>query len=186
MQYDLEYHKSLDRSHILPNILQGAQTGIFSQFISDIILSLLLYNEQIIIEDIKISQLPSYYAAMASGIIASFLSIYLDPIALIAFTTITYGYVFEISDYIINNNEITLTPAEDVFDIGITILFVVLFDPVARHQYLRFSQKRHLIEPTLERKNRSLGLTIFITVFTSTYGFLKLTSKEKDEKQISS
>ena len=41
MQYDLEYHKSLDRSHILPNILQGAQTGIFSQFISDIILSLL-------------------------------------------------------------------------------------------------------------------------------------------------
>ena len=95
MQYDLEYHKNLDRSHILPNILQGAQTGVFSQFLSDIILSILLYNEQIIIEDIKISELPSYYAATASGIMASFLSIYLDPIDLIAFTTITYGYVYE-------------------------------------------------------------------------------------------
>lgn len=56
------------------------------------------------------------------------------------------------------------------------MLFVILFDPVARHQYLRFSQKRHLIEPTLERRNRNLGTTIFITVFTSTYGFLKLTN----------
>ena len=178
MQYDLDYHKKLDQSHILPNILQGAQTGVFSQFLSDIILSLLLYNEEIIIEDIKISELPSYYAAVASGMIAGFLSIYMDPIALIAFTTITYGYVFEFADYIINNNEITLTPQEDIFDIGITVLFVVLFDPVARHQYLRFNQKRHLIEPTLERRNRSIGTTIFISVFTSTYGFLKLTNRQ--------
>ena len=176
MQYDLEYHIKLDQSHILPNILNGAQFGIISQFLSDIFISLFLFNEKIIIEDIQVSQTPAYYAAVASGMIAGFLSIFIDPIALIAFTTITYGYVFELADYIINDDEVTFTPKEDVFDIGITMLFVILFDPVARHQYLRFSQKRHLIEPTLERRNRNLGTTIFITVFTSTYGFLKLTN----------
>ena len=38
MNYDLEYHKNLDKSHILPNILKGAQMGIISQFLADIIL----------------------------------------------------------------------------------------------------------------------------------------------------
>lgn len=179
MQYDLDYHIKLDQSHILPNILNGAKTGVFSQFLSDIIISLLLFNEEIIIEDIQISDTPAYYAAVASGMIAGFLSIFMDPIALVAFTTITYGYVFELADYIINDNEIELTPKEDIFDIGITVLFVVLFDPVARHQYLRFNQKRHLIEPTLERRNRSIGTTIFISVFSSTYGFLKLTNRNE-------
>lgn len=179
MQYDLDYHIKLDQSHILPNILNGAKTGVFSQFLSDIIISLLLFNEEIIIEDIQISDTPAYYAAVASGMIAGFLSIFMDPIALVAFTTITYGYVFELADYIINDNEIELTPKEDIFDIGITVLFVVLFDPVARHQYLRFNQKRHLIEPTLERRNRSIGTTIFISVFSSTYGFLKLANRNE-------
>ena len=84
--------------------------------------------------------------------------------------------MYEIADNIINNNDIKLTPQEDIFDIGITMLFVILFDPTARHQYLRFKEKRHMIEPTLERQNRTLSITLFITVFSSTYGFLKLTS----------
>ena len=150
--------------------------GILSQFLSDIFLSLLLYNNEIITYDIKISELPSYYAATASGMMAGFLSIYIDPIALIAFSTITYGYVYEYADLIINNNEIEITPVEDIFDIGIVALFIILFDPTARHQYLRFKQKRNFIEPTLKRIDRPFTLTIFITVFTSTYGFLKLTN----------
>ena len=50
MQYNLEYHKQLDRSHILPNILEGAKTGVASQFLSDVIISLLLFNESIVLD----------------------------------------------------------------------------------------------------------------------------------------
>ena len=153
--------------------------GILYQFISDIILSLLLYDDKIIETDIQVSETQSYIASTASGMMAGFLSIYLDPIALVAFTSITYGYAYEIADYLIKNDPITPTPREDVFDIGITILFVILFDPTAIYQYNRFKQKRHHIEPTLPRRNRSMSISIFITVFTSTYGFLKLTTKNK-------
>ncbi len=173
--YNLEYHKQLDRSHILPNLLRGGQTGVFSQFLSDIFISLLLYNETIVIEDIKISELPSYYASVASGMLAGVLIIYLDPIALVPFTIVTYGIVFEIANYLITGNEITFTPVEDIFDMGVSILLIVLFDPTARSQYLRYEQKRHFIEPTIGRRDRDLTITIFFSVLLSTYGFLKLT-----------
>ncbi|MDE5715959.1 MAG: hypothetical protein K2I42_07520 [Anaeroplasmataceae bacterium] len=186
MQYNLEYHKQLDRSHILPNLLNGAKTGVISQFLSDFFISLFLFNEQIIIEDIKISTVPAYYASVASGMIAGVLIIYLDPIALVAFTTITYGFVFELADYWINDDPIELTPVEDVFDIGLSVLLVVLFDPTARSQYLRYEQKRHFIEPTIGRKDRDLTLTVFFSVLLSTYNFLKLSSRtEENEKDAS-
>lgn len=181
MQYNLEYHKQLDRSHILPNILKGAKTGVISQFLSDLFISLFLFNESIIIEDIQISTLPAYYASVATGMLAGLLIIYLDPIAVIAFTTVFYDFVFEVTDYLFYGNEIELTPVETTFDIGLTMLLVVLFDPTARHQYLRYSQKRHFIEPTLEREDRTATLAIFITVLTSTYNFLKLTAKQENE-----
>lgn len=112
MQYNLEYHKQLDRSHILPNILNGAKTGAISQFLSDVFISLFLFNETIVIEDIRISTLPAYYAAVATGMLAGLLIIYMDPIAVIAFTTIFYDYVFELADWVINEDEIELTPVE--------------------------------------------------------------------------
>ena len=180
MQYNLEYHKQLDRSHILPNLLNGAKTGIISQFLSDFFISLFLFNDQIVIEDIKISTTPSYYASVASGMIAGVLVIFLDPIALVAFTTITYGFVFELADYIMNNDPVELTPVEDGFDIGLSVLLVVLFDPTARSQYLRYEQKRHFIEPTINRRDRDLTLTVFFSVLLSTYSFLKLTSKNEE------
>ncbi len=180
MQYNLEYHKQLDRSHILPNLLNGAKTGIISQFLSDFFISLFIFNDQIVIEDIKISTTPSYYASVASGMIAGVLVIFLDPIALVAFTTITYGFVFELADYIMNNDPVELTPVEDVFDIGLSVLLVVLFDPTARSQYLRYEQKRHFIEPTINRRDRDLTLTVFFSVLLSTYSFLKLTSKNEE------
>lgn len=180
MQYNLEYHKQLDRSHILPNLLKGAQTGVISQFLSDLFISLLLYNETIIIEDIKISTLPAYYASVASGMLAGVLVIFLDPIAIVAFTTIFYDFVFEIVDYYLYDDEINLTPVENVFDIGVAIMLVVLFDPAARSQYLRYEQKRHYIEPTIKRNDRSLAYTIFFSILLSTYSFLKQTEDEEE------
>ena len=180
MPYNFEYHVRLDQSHILPNILKGAQTGVISQFISDIIISLLFFNEKIVIEDIQISEVPSYYASVASGMMAGFLSIFVDPIALIAFTTITYRVVFEITDNLIREDPVNFKPVETVFDVCLTILLVVLFDPVARHQYLRFAQKRALIEPTLKREDRTLTSTIFFTVLSSTYSFLKVASQNEE------
>jgi len=162
MQYNLEYHKQLDRSHILPNILEGAKTGVASQFLSDVIISLLLFNESIVLEDIKISTVPSYYASVATGMLAGFLIIYLDPIAVIALTIVFYDYVFEIVDYHINDDPIQVTPVEDVFDIGLT----------------RF------IEPTLGRQDRSPTIAIFITVLTSTYNFLKIQSDQEENSVI--
>ncbi len=181
MQYNLEYHKQLDRSHILPNILNGAKTGAISQFLSDVFISLFLFNETIVIEDIRISTLPAYYAAVATGMLAGLLIIYMDPIAVIAFTTIFYDYVFELADWVINEDEIEFTPVESVFDIGLTIILVVVFDPTARHQYLRYQQKRHFIEPTLQRQDRDVTLTIFITVLTSTYNFLKISTQPEED-----
>lgn len=181
MTYQLEYHKALDRSHILPNLMKGAQTGVVSQFLSDIFISLFLFNESIVVEDIKISALPSYYASVVSGMVAGVLVIYLDPIALVAFTTVAYGFAFEYFDYYINGDEITLTPVEDIFDIGVSVLLVALFDPTARSQYLRYSQKRHFIEPTIGRKDRNLGLVVFFSVLLSTYNFLKLTTNQENQ-----
>ncbi|MCI9182365.1 MAG: hypothetical protein HFG91_03135 [Acholeplasmatales bacterium] len=184
MQYNLEYHKQLDRSHILPNILEGAKTGVASQFLSDVIISLLLFNESIVLEDIKISTVPSYYASVATGMLAGFLIIYLDPIAVIALTIVFYDYVFEIVDYHINDDPIQFTPVEDLFDIGLTMILVVVFDPTARHQYLRYQQKRRFIEPTLGRQDRSPTMAIFITVLTSTYNFLKIQSDQEENSVI--
>lgn len=181
MQYNLEYHKQLDRSHILPNILNGAKTGVISQFLSDLFVSLFLLNESIIIEDIKISTLPAYYASVATGMLTGLLIIYLDPIAVIAFTTVFYDFVFEIVDYQINEDPIEITPVETTFDIGLTIILVAIFDPTARHQYLRYQQKRNFIEPTLGREDRTATITIFITVLTSTYNFLKIASENEKE-----
>ncbi len=183
MQYNLEYHKQLDRSHILPNILNGAQTGVVSQFLSDIFISLFLFNESIIIEDIQVSTLPAYYASVATGMLTGLLIIYLDPIAVIAFSTVFYDYVFEIVDYWMNDDPIELTPVETTFDIGLTTILVILFDPTARHQYLRYEQKRHFIEPTLGREDRTATITIFITILTSTYNYLKLVSRNEEEKK---
>ena len=99
----------------------------------------------------------------APGMLAGFLIIYLDPIAVIALTIVFYDYVFEIVDYHINDDPIQVTPVEDVFDIGLTMILVVVFDPTARHQYLRYQQKRRFIEPTLGRQDRSPTIAIFIT-----------------------
>ena len=80
MQYNLEYHKYLDRSHILPNILQGAYMGIISQFLSDFFISLLSNNNNIIISDIEISSISSYYASVVTGMLSGFLIIFIDNI----------------------------------------------------------------------------------------------------------
>ncbi|MBD5390790.1 hypothetical protein HDR67_02155 [bacterium] len=183
MQYNLEYHKQLDRSHILPNILKGAQTGAISQFLSDIFISLFLFNESIIVEDIQISTVPAYYASVATGMLTGLLIIYLDPIAIIAFTTVFYDFVFELVDYWMNEDPVEITPVETTFDIGLTTILVFLFDPTARHQYLRYQQKRHFIEPTLGREDRTATITIFITVLTSTYNFLKISSRNEEKEE---
>ena len=78
MQYNLEYHKALNKSHILPNVLKGAYTGITSQFLSDLFISLLLYNNAIIIEDIDISPISNYYASVLTGMLAGFLIIFAE------------------------------------------------------------------------------------------------------------
>ncbi len=181
MQYNLEYHKQLDREHILPNILNGAKTGVISQFLSDFFFLFFLFNETIVINDIQISTVPAYYASVASGMLAGLLIIYLDPIAVVAFTTIAYGIVFEIVDYLTNEDPVELTPVEDVFDIGVSMLLIILFDPTARSQYLRYEQKRHYIEPTIGRRDRDLTMTVFFSVLLSTYSFLKLTTNQQEE-----
>ena len=72
---DIEYHKMINRTHILPNLLNGAKFGVISQFISDFVISLLLFNETLIINDIQISKPASYYAAASSGAMVALLSI---------------------------------------------------------------------------------------------------------------
>lgn len=177
MTYDLNYHINLDKSHILPNILNGGYMGIVSQFISDIVLSVLLFNESIIITDIKISNISSYYASITVGMLAGILIIYLDPIATIIITTIFYNYSFKLFENIINNKQINFTPASDIFDAGIGVLILWAFDPTAKQKYYRYQQKRHFIEPTIPRKDRSLGLIIFFSILNSTYGWLKSSFK---------
>lgn len=182
MQYNLEYHKYLDKSHILPNVLQGAYTGITSQFLSDLFISLLNYNNQIIITDIEISSIASYYASAVSGMLAGLLIIYIDQIALVAITTIFYSYTYKYINELITGEPIELTPIENTFDATITVLLVALFDPTARSQYYRYQQKRHFIEPTIPRTDRSLSLIIFFSILTSTYGFLKQNSRQSSAK----
>ncbi|MGM9969525.1 MAG: hypothetical protein ACI35S_03910 [Anaeroplasma sp.] len=174
MPYDLEYHKMLDRSHILPNLMNGAIAGIASQFISDFIISLLLFNEEIIIEDIQISEIEAYYAAVASSIVASVLSIYMDPFAVVLLSTTTYAFVLDFLTTKIKNTESTLKASEIIFDTGVAIILIYAFDRNAHSQYLRYQQKRHFIEPTIPRRDRSSFESIFFIVLVSTYSFLKI------------
>ena len=182
MEYNLEYHKALDRSHIMPNILQGAYTGVASQFIADIILSFLLLNDEILIEDIQVSHISHYFASVLTGMLAGILIIYIDQIALVAVSTIFYNYTNQFMNHIITNEEMDIRPIEYTFDALIAILFVALFDPTAKLQYYRYQQKRNFIEPTIPRTDRSLSIVIFLSILTSTYGFLKLTNQQTNEK----
>lgn len=177
--YNLEYHKQLNRSHILPNILAGAKNGIVSQFLADIVISIFLYNEDIIIEDIEISTVPSYYAAVAAGIMAGFLSIYMDPFAMVLFTTTTYAYTYEFVNYLITNEEMDITPREIIFDTGVSLILIYSFDPIAHNQYLRYQEKRHFIEPTHRRMDRNTAQNLFFIVLVNAYGFLKIQSEEQ-------
>ena len=178
MQYNLEYHKYLDRSHILPNLLQGAYMGIVSQFLSDLFISLLSNNNSIIITDIEISSIASYYASVITGMLSGFLIIFIDQIALVVITTVFYSYTFNLINELITGQKLELTPVETTFDAAITVLLVALFDPTARSQYYRYQQKRHFIEPTIPRTDRNLSLIIFFSILTSTYGFLKQNSRQ--------
>lgn len=177
--YNLEYHKALNKSHILPNLLNGAKTGVLSQFIADIVLSTLLFNEKIIIEDINISGIASYYAAVCSGALIAFLSIYMDPFAVVLFSTVTYAFVFNLVNSQINNEEFNIRPREIVFDAGVSLILIYSFDPVAHNQYLRYQEKRHFIEPIHQRMDRSITQSIFFIVLVNTYGFLKISSNEQ-------
>ena len=172
--YDIEYHKALDRSHILSIFSNGAIMGVLSQFLSDIILSLLLFNEDIIVKDIKISSISSYYAAVASGITYSVLAIFMDPFSIVLFSNAAYSYVLNLVNSDIDNTEFNIRPREIIFDSGISILLLYTFDPTAHSQYKRYWQKRCGIEPTIKRSDRNIGLMIFFIVLTNTYGFLKI------------
>ena len=185
MQYNLEYHKALNKSHILPNVMKGAYTGVSSQFISDIILSLLSFNNEIIIKDIQVSPISNYYASVLTGMLAGLLIIYIDQIALIAVTTIFYNYANRFITNLISGEDLNIRPIEYTFDALIAVMFVVLFDPTAKSQYYRYQQKRHFVEPTIPRTDRSLTLVIFFSILTSTYGFLKITNQTTTEEKTS-
>lgn len=180
--YDLEYHKQLNRSHILPNILAGAKAGVLSQFLSDIVISIFSSNEKIVVEDIKISEISSYYAAVASGMIGAFLSIYMDPFAFALFSTVTYAFVFNLVSSQINNTEFNLRPQEMIFDAGVSLILIYSFDPVAHNQYLRYQEKRHLIEPIHKRMDRNTAQNIFFIVLVNAYGFLKIGNKQNEKE----
>lgn len=172
MNYEYEqYIKQLNKSHILPNILNGAKSGITSQFIADIIISFLVLNESTIIEDIKISGIASYYASVASGMMASFLSTFMDIYALTIISSITYVYVFELIELIIYNNEIELDSEDIVLDVSTSLLLIYAFDPVAHNQYLRFKEKKKHILPEHQRMDRTISQNIFIIVLVNTYTF---------------
>ena len=180
---NIEYHKQEDRTHILPNFLNGAKFGVISQFISDIIISLLLYNETLILEDINISKPASYYAAAASGAMIAVLSIYMDPFAIILFSNVTYEYVYELVSNDFNYNKINLTPNEIIFDTVLILILTYLFDPTAHNQYQRYNQKRNGIEPTYQRTDRPFALSIFFLVLINTYNFLKITNPDENVEQ---
>ena len=152
--------------------------GVISQLLSDIIISILLYNSTIIINDIKISSISYYYTSVITGMLAGVLVIYLDPIATIIITTIFYNYISKYMKKLINDEPIDLTPISDTFDVGVSVLLISLFDPTAISQYYRYQQKRHFIEPTIPRRDRTLGLIIFFSILSSTYGWLKSQNKE--------
>ena len=180
MQRDIVYHAKLNRDHIIPNLMSGAKYGVISQFASDIVISLLLFNQKIFIKDVQISNISSYYAAVASGITASVLAIYLDPFAIVLFTTIAYRYTLQLVNNNFDYNKITIRPREIIFDSVLIIILMYLFDPTAHNQYLRYKQKRALIEPTYSRKDRDIGLTIFFIILTNTYNFLKIVNENKE------
>lgn len=181
--YDLEYHKQMNKSHILPNLLAGAKAGVISQFVSDIVISIFSSNEKIVIEDIQISEIASYYGAIASGMIGSFLAIYMDPFAFTLFSTVTYAFVYNLVSSQINNTEFNLNPSEMIFDTGVSLILIYSFDNTAHNQYLRYQEKRHLIEPIHKRMDRNTGQNIFFIVLVNAYGFLKINNKKNIEEK---
>ena len=168
--YNLEYHKYLDRSHILPNLLNGAIQGVIAQFLSDLIITFLLEEGKILINDVNISNISQYYASVASGMVAAVLLIFLDPFAVVLFSTISYNYVYLLveNDFNINFEIDTEEIIEDSIE---TILLLFMFDPVAKSQYLRYTEKRHNVEPDIPRRDRTTMQLIFFVILTNTYNF---------------
>lgn len=168
--YNLEYHKYLDRSHILPNLLNGAIQGVIAQFLADLIITFLLEEGEILVNDVNISNISQYYASVASGIVAGVLLIFLDPFAVALFSTVAYNYVYLLveNDF---NTSFEINSEEIIEDTIETILLLYMFDPTARSQYLRYTEKRHYIEPNIPRRDRTTTQLIFFIILTNTYNF---------------
>ncbi len=168
--YNLEYHKYLDRAHILPNLLNGATQGIIAQFLSDLIITFLLEEGEILVNDVNISNISQYYASVASGMVAGVLLIFLDPFAVVLFSTIAYNYVYLLVENNFNIN-FEIDAKEIIEDSIETILLLFMFDPTARSQYLRYTEKRHYLEPNIPRRDRTTIQLIFFVILTNTYNF---------------
>lgn len=172
MERNISFYKEQDKSHIIRNLLSGAKAGIISQFIADTFISILLYNEAIVIEDIRVSQIPSYYASVASGITVAVLAIYMDPFAVVLFSTVAYEYVFNTVSKYLNNEIIEFDSKDVILDSVVVIVLIYLFDPVAHNQYLRYKEKRFMNNPIHRRMDRSMALTIFFIILTNSYNFV--------------
>lgn len=123
--------------------------------------------------------IPTYYAAAASGGIGAFSGVFMDRFAVNAITNTTFTTTNNFVDSKINETEFDITTQELVFDIIITEILIYLFDPTAKADYENHYFERHHLAHEHERTNKTIWQTIFIVVITNTYFSFKNSSKSR-------
>ncbi len=177
--YDIEKHKVEKRKKIPNAITRGAINGIISQFIADVIVSIFFAEDSILIEDVNISTIPAYYAAVAAGMVGATLSLYMDKIAVTVFTTTVYAYVFNLMLDKTGESEFDLNSMDIISDIMISTILIYTLIPSTKDDYYKHCLERHCIESNRVVEDDNFLILKLVIIIVNT--FIQSAQRKQDE-----
>lgn len=167
--YDIERKKEEKREKIPELVTTGILGVVIGQFITDIFFSFFFTEDNALQTDIKVSQIPLYYASVASGIIIGISSQYVDKFALIVISSVFFKVVNNLMDSLIDESQFEITETELVESIIATTIILYVFNPYAYNDYINHYNERHCIETEPLPTNSSIVLVLLISVITNSY-----------------
>ncbi|MGM9971262.1 MAG: hypothetical protein ACI35W_02500 [Anaeroplasmataceae bacterium] len=169
---DISYD-DFDKKTTEERLTEAIIGALLAQFSVDIFFSIFFTDNNIIIDDIRETDIALYYGALASGIVVGLSNKYLDRIGTIFLATTFFAIANNTVNYFLNEEEYDIDSEDLIFDIIASVILVYLFDPKAKYDYINHYNYRHHIPYRLPNTERSLLDIIIIIVVLNTYSGIK-------------
>ncbi len=147
--------------------------ALIAQFASDIFFSFFFTQENVLKDDIKVSTISSYYAAIATGVLIGISGQYLDRFALIVLTTVVYALVFDYMNALLGLEEFKIDAFNSTFDVLAGIILIYLFDPKAKNDYINHKNERLMLNKEKLDADKTVMDTIIVIVVINAYAGFK-------------